>query len=451
MALWNSRRVLACALTVAAGLVLTGVPLASVAHAGAAPVGTVLVAGADWAGADAVYGDLNVYSDGPTFNGPYQCTELVVRWAAVRYNESRNWPIAAAADMWTAGPAMPVPFAQLANGGGVIPQYGDILVFGPTAAFTSGHVAVVTGVAAGLVSVVEQNASWTGRASLPISGTYMPPRLGSNQPVIGWLRAAGAPYAPAPAGPGGQILDAWGGLHAFGSAAAIGQAAPWTGWDIARDMARQPGQLASGYILDGWGGVHPFGGAPGVQVTGYWSGWDIARRLVLRADGVSGYVLDGWGGLHPFGVAGDMPPPIQTSAYWRGWDIAHAVTLRSDGVSGYVLDGFGGLHPFGPTASDTPAGVASAYWNGWDIARDVTLSSDSGGYLLDGFGAVHAFGSAAPVQVSGYFSADVARGMVLTSAAGGYVLFRSGVLRPFGDAPTAPEQLMASPLGRAVS
>jgi hypothetical protein len=451
MALRTPRHAIACSVAALAAVVLAVLPSTQVVHADAAPVGAVLVAGSAWAGADASLGNLNVYSNGPTFTGPYQCTELVMRWAAVRYSEPAVWPAAhSAADMWNAGPSMPVPFMQLPNGGGVLPQYGDILVFNVTPTFASGHVAVVTSVASGHVNFVEENGSWTGRGSMPIYGSTMPPRAGSNQPVIGWLRASSASYTPTAGSPGGQILDSYGGLHAFGSSAPVTQYPYWNGWDIARDVALQPGHLESGYTLDGWGGLHPFGGAPEVQSTGYWPGWDIARRLVLRADGVSGYVLDGWGGLHPFGVAGDMPPTVQVGGYWRGWDIAHAVTLRSDGTSGYVLDGFGGLHPFAAAPGDTPPNVTTAYWNGWDIARAVTLSSDTGGYVLDGFGGVHAFGDAAPMQISGYFNADVARGIMMTSARGGYVLFRTGVVRPFGDAPTANMQLMGLPLGRAV-
>jgi hypothetical protein len=416
----------------------------------AQPVGAVLVPGSAWAGSDASLGDLNVYSNGSTFTGPYQCTELAMRWAAVRFSESGYWQAHSAAGMWNAGPLMPVPFMQLPNGGGIPPQYGDILVFDVTSTFTSGHVAIVSGVSPGYVNIVEENGSWTGRASLPIHGTTMPPRQGSNQPVIGWLRASAAPYTPVPGVPGGQILDSYGGLHAFGSAAPASGNAYWPNWGIARDLVTLPGDPTSGYTLDGFGGIHPFGTAPSVDITAYWHGWDIARKLVLRPDGVSGYVLDGFGGLNPFGVPGHMAPAVHVTGYWPGWDIAHSAVIRSDGVSGYVLDGFGGLHGFGPTASDTPPPDASVYWNGWDIARGVALSGDGGGYVVDGFGGVHPFGTARPVQVSGYYIADVARGIVLTSPAGGYVLFRTGAVRPFGDAPTVNMQLMGLPLGRAV-
>lgn len=442
-----SRRAVAGALAAAAFAV---VPTVQVAHAAAQPYGSVIVPGSAWAGAAASLGDLNVYSNGSSFTGFYQCTELVQRWASVAYSEPPQWPAGSAADMWRVGPLLPVPFEQLPNGGGVMPRFGDILVFDVTPAFSSGHVAVVTGVGPGYVSIVEQNASWTGRANLPISGTYMPPRLGSNQPVIGWLRALGGPYVPNPTMPGGQILDAWGGIHPFGSAAQLAPSAYWAGWSIARDVATVAGHPDRGYVLDGWGALHPFGGTPAVHLSGYWPGWDIARKMVLRADGQSGYVLDGWGGVHPFGTAGDMPPAVSITGYWPGWDIAQSLVLRSDGQSGYVLDGFGGLHPFGADLSAVPDMAPSAYWPAWDIARGLALSTDGGGYVLDGFGGVHAFGDARPVSAQAYFAHDVARGLFLSDAAGGYVVFQTGVVRPFGDAPAVDLGLMGLPIGRAV-
>jgi hypothetical protein len=442
-----SRRLIASACALAAFMV---VPAVQVVHAAAQPIGAVLVPGSSWAGSAAALGDLNVYSNGSTYTGKYQCTDLVMRWASVRYSESAGWPASSAADMWRVGPTMPVPFEQEPNGGSSAPQFGDIVVYDVTAAFPYGHVAVVSGTGPGYVDVVEENGSWTGRATLPISGTWMPPRAGSDQPVIGWLRALGNGYSPSSNLPGGQILDSWGGIHPYGSADPVSNYSYWSGWNIARDVVTIPGHPDSGYSLDGWGGVHPFGKAPAVQLTGYWKGWDIARKLVLRADGKSGYVLDGWGGLHPFGVAGDIPPAVSVSGYWHGWDIAHAVVLRSDGQSGYVMDGFGGLHAFGPTTESVPDAAVGAYWRGWDIARDVVLSSDTGGYILDGFGGVHSFGTARSVTFPAYFKYAVARGLVLTDPGGGYVVFQTGVVRPFGDAPATGLGLMGLPLGQAI-
>jgi spore germination protein YaaH len=195
-------------------------------------------------------------------------------------------------------------------------------------------------------------------------------------------------------GLGGQILDGFGGLHAFGNAPALQSGDDWPNWDIARDVVvRNDG--AGGYVLDGFGGIHPFGTAPAVNATGYWAGWDIAKRLVLRPDGVSGYVLDGFGGLHPFAAAGVAMPAIPDTAYWANWDIARSVVLRADGISGYTLDGYGGIHPFGGAQLVDCA----CYWAHWDIARSLSLiNGTAAGYLVDGNGGLHPFGGAPAVS-----------------------------------------------------
>jgi hypothetical protein len=424
------------------------------------PWGTVLISGSQWAGADATLGDLNVYSNGAqntdqagTFGLEYECTELAQRWAHYKFGEPATWPIGKAADMWNAGPTLPLPLTQNPNGGGRPPQHGDILVFAATSTNPTGHVGVVSAVTATSVTIVQENftvnGTPTGQWTQSMNGTTVASL--SGDPVVGWLHASGPAYVPNPNVPGGQVLDSWGGVHPFGSANQATGYSSWPGWSIARDIVTVAGHPDTGYVLDGLGGVHPFGGAPQVMVTAYWSGWDIARQLVLRADGHSGYVLDGFGGVHPFGVAGDIPHGVSVSGYWSGWDIARGLVLRSDGVSGYVMDGWGGLHPFGQSLASVPNLSGAPYWYGWDIARGVVLSSDSGGYMLDGWGGVHAFGTATAASVSTYTAgADTARGVRLSAVGGGYVVFQSGALAPFGTAPTANVGPMALPLAQAI-
>ncbi|MDQ6846753.1 MAG: CHAP domain-containing protein [Candidatus Dormibacteraeota bacterium] len=176
-------------------------------HAAAIPFGTVLISGAQWAGADTGLGDLNVYSNGTqsqdqmgTFGLQYECTELAQRWAFYKFGEPAQWPISKAADMWTAGPTMPVPLSQNPNGGATPPQHGDILVFAATSSNPTGHVAVVSSVSATGVTAVHQNftlnGTLAGQWTQPLSGTTVA-ALG-NDPVIGWLRAGPAVAGPAP-------------------------------------------------------------------------------------------------------------------------------------------------------------------------------------------------------------------------------------------------------------
>jgi hypothetical protein len=203
---------------------------------------------------------------------------------------------------------------------------------------------------------------------------------------------------------GGHVLDGYGGLHPYGSAAYV-SSATWHGWDIARGVASSlPNQ---GYVVDGWGGVHPYGGAAPTVPTTYWPNWDIARGIVVNTTGTGGYVLDGWGGVHSFGSA----PGAPATAYWSGWDIARAIVLRADGVSGYTLDGWGGVHPFG----GAPDLAVTRYTSGQDRARGLVLTADGqGGYVLDKDGSVWPVGNVGPLASSGTWSGKgFGRGLVV--------------------------------------
>lgn len=220
---------------------------------------------------------------------------------------------------------------------------------------------------------------------------------------FGWSSPLARGVALAPSGAGGYVVDAYGGVHAFGNAPAVSITAYWSGWDIARGIVVRPNGV-SGYVLDGFGGVHAFGGAPNLKVSAYYPGWDIARAITLESSGAGGYILDGWGGVHSFGDARAMAG----GAYWSGWDIARGIALRSDGTGGYVLDGWGGVHPFG----GAPYLKASQVWPNWDIARAISLlPTGTGGYVTDGYGGFHPFGAVttAPGTPS-YAGGDVMRG-----------------------------------------
>ena len=232
----------------------------------------------------------------------------------------------------------------------------------------------------------------------------------------GWnIARAGHPWPGAGAAPSGFVLDGWGGLHPYGTAApSETSGAPahyWPGWDIARDFAFLP-DGSGGFVLDGWGGLHAFrtnGSTAPLQAQGnqYWPGWDIARKVVIFSDGTGGYVMDAWGGLHPFGVNRAAPvTSVSQSGYWPGWNIARDIVLVPGTHSGYVLDGWGGVHQFNAAGDTAPAAITpSAYWPGWDIARGISLEAGSttAGYTLDGWGGLHPFGGAAPVASLGYF------------------------------------------------
>jgi uncharacterized protein YkwD len=247
------------------------------------------------------------------------------------------------------------------------------------------------------------------------------------------------PVTPAASGPGGYVLDGYGGVHFFGSSPNVsnGSHAYWGGWDIAHALAVRPDRK-SGYVLDGWGGVHGFGGTPDPGQNAYWRGWDIARGLALDPSdpaATRGYVLDGWGGVHGFGGA----PDPTVNAYWGGWDIARGVGVDPTdptGTRGYVLDGWGGVHGFG----GAPDPTVNAYWPGWDIARGIVVTGNGTGYVLDGWGGLHGFGGLADPTVSAYWPGwNIARGVnYFSDLKGGYVVDGWGGLHPFRTDPKAP-------------
>jgi CHAP domain len=426
------------AVALATFLAATFVQAPRQAVASVVPWGTVLVPGTAWAGAEASRGDLNVYSNGtgsqdqPVAYGlGYECVELAVRWSQIAFGNPHNsWGVMFAYQMWVAGPRLSPAFVQHPNGGADGPQFGDVMVFASTTADPAGHVAVVSGVGPGYVSVVEQNyndANPTGKAQLPIYGTTMPDRYGL--PILGWLRSSLAPAGwHASAGPGGYLTAAGGHVYPYGSAISPTEQTVWPTHATAKAMALIP-NTKSGYVLDSFGGLHSFGGAPRMRPSAYWFGQNLARDLVLTPNGKGGYVLDAYGGLHPFGTA----PPLATTGNWN-WDIARAVVLRADGLGGWVLDGWGGMHPFGtyPTVR-----LNAPYYPSQDIARGACLRSDSdSGWWVDGNNDIHSFGGAPAVTSSVDFPGlDVARSITCLDAGGGYTLTTAGSVLAFGDAP----------------
>ncbi|MBM3673552.1 MAG: hypothetical protein FJW88_01165 [Actinobacteria bacterium] len=216
------------------------------------------------------------------------------------------------------------------------------------------------------------------------------------------LRAPGRAVAGAATG-GAVVVGGTGAVKTYGAG---GFGAPTFGFDIARDVAVMPD--GQGYIvLDGYGGLHKYGsaatGVMGTLYGAYWPGWDIARSISITPDGQGLLLLDAWGGVHSMGTAPRIGGP-----YWRGWDIARAIAVSPDGQGAYLLDGFGGVWPLGTATS-----VGAPYF-GWDIARDI--AAKPGGYVvLDGFGGVHGYGTVANGMNPQYFGADRFRGVTILS------------------------------------
>jgi hypothetical protein len=170
--------------------------------AGTGNYGQPLISGCVWATWVTRCQNLTAYGNGSSFDdvgcgapfacqfGPeFQCTELAQRYTYFAWGEPATWG-GAAYTMYAAGPTLPIPLEQLANGAGAPPMQGDLMIFAPGWLGRywdgSGHVAIVRDVGPGYVDVVEQNATSSGTDRFPMSGS----RVTANgyTPIIGWLR-----------------------------------------------------------------------------------------------------------------------------------------------------------------------------------------------------------------------------------------------------------------------
>lgn len=257
----------------------------------------------------------------------------------------------------------------------------------------------------------------------------------ANMPHFSAPLAKTVKVAPgATAASSGLILDAYGGLHAFGSMALpVAQSPYYPGHDLARDFVFLPNGTG-GYELDAWGGIHPFSLGtnplpPGPDQYPYFPGLYVAKKITLLADGSGGYVLDAYGGLHPWSVTGHpLPVAIWQYGYWPGRNIARDIWLdpgsSAAAASGYVLDGFGGFHPFwSATAAAPPAMAQYGYWYGQDIARAMwfmpsATAGTASGYVVDCAGGLHPFDApgqalpGSPYRFPYWAGQDIARGII---------------------------------------
>ncbi|HYL69973.1 MAG TPA: hypothetical protein VEY89_01565, partial [Candidatus Dormibacteraeota bacterium] len=91
----------------------------------------------------------------------------------------------------------------------------------------------------------------------------------------------------------------------------------WPGWSVVRGIALD-GDGLGGYTLDAFGGLHPFGTnagttPPAISNPPYWPGWDIARGIALHPGlNGKGWTLDAWGGVHQWGGASHVDSPFYT-------------------------------------------------------------------------------------------------------------------------------------------
>jgi hypothetical protein len=246
-------------------------------------------------------------------------------------------------------------------------------------------------------------------------------------------------------------VEAFGGVHPDAGSPAITNQ-PTFASPLARAAHMKPGTPSVGLVLDAYGGLHPYG-SPGLVASQYpyYPGVDIARDFVFNAAGTGGYELDGFGGIHPFSVGGNpLPAAPGNFPYFPGNDLAKKITLLASGLGGYVMDIYGGIHAWSVTGSTLPAAISQyGYWPGANVARDIWLDpaatdTSASGYVLDLYGGFHAFWSAtapAPAAITTYpywTGRDLARALwflpsATPSAATGYELDAYGGIHPLAS------------------
>ena len=346
------------------------------------PYGIPLIAGCAWATWVSNCSNLTVYGNGSSFGdvgcgppngctfGPeFQCTELVQRYAHYAYGEPNTWDGAdggAAYQFWGDAPNLPIPLAQFGNGGGVLPQQGDIVVFGPGWIGSywdpDGHVAVVTGidVAGGTVSIVEENGSPSGHSTLSLRGTTV---TGNGYtPTIGWLRYVGSSTVTRLLAAGGVI----GTPHAV--------------------------TLSPGYS------------------TMFWRGSDGRLKALFDNQNVTSQL---WGGAQPANMASDPSPVVlpggDVEVFWRSTTDSLWMASSSNNFVATSL-GITGIAS-APNAVTSADGTVILAWTGADGTAWTTALSKFATILPHSLGGGPVASAPYPVSWSALGTAVVWRGV----------------------------------------
>jgi hypothetical protein len=368
---------------------LRGLAAVAAGEASTGNYGAPLIAGCAWATWVANCQNLTVYGNGNSFNdsgcgppfgctfGPeFQCTQLAQRYAYYAWGEPANWYGYGGAggnadDMWVSGPALPVPLQRFANGAGIAPRQGDLMIFGPGWLGSywdgAGHVAVVTTVGTNYVDVAEENATPTGSDVFALNGSTVSAR--GYTPIIGWLRNSGAQLttaslagAPQAVSPSAGVVDVF-----------------WRG----RDNRLAELSYTGGRISQPWFNNNPANMASDPSVASPASG-----QVSIFWEGADGYL---WGEPSAGGVAADLgdgplaSPPQAVSTgngavdtFWLGtggniW--TDTFTARTHSGQQQIGGGPGASQP---RAVSFGAGDVAVFWRGSDQSLWFSQNTGSG-------------------------------------------------------------------------
>ncbi|MDH4460345.1 MAG: CHAP domain-containing protein [Flectobacillus sp.] len=134
------------------------------------------------------------YEAGINTGYKWQCVEYVNRYYYLVYgmNLKSSAIYGNAKGYYESNVHTSIGLVKYANGGSVPPEIGDILV---STTGTYGHVAIVQGVSASKIDIIDQNFSYNSSRSLTRNGNTIG-SFGSGYTVSGWVRKKNIPTPP---------------------------------------------------------------------------------------------------------------------------------------------------------------------------------------------------------------------------------------------------------------
>lgn len=379
------------------------------------PYGAQLIDGCQWATWVARCSNLSVYGNGSSFSnsgcgppngctfGPeFQCTELAQRYAYYAWGEPATWDgyggaAGSAYQMWNAGPALPMGLQRFAQGGGVPPRQGDLMVFsqGWLGSYwdPNGHVAVVSAVTVNTVSIVQENGTPTGADQFSLSGSTV--IANGYTPIVGWLHN---PLMQADkvavAESAGQQVAFWRGsddhLHeSWTDSGAWKGPVDWsTTWTVTAPVLSNPSVVASatdaqqtvfwrstnGHL---WDAVYSGSWSTPVDISTAWPASQLSVSAPSAAALPDGRLLVFWEG-----PGGDLMEAWQAGGAWQSpadWTASWNGVGRLNSAPAFMLTASGAEHVYWQSADGH---LWHAWYSGsWNGPVDVSSSWQNQGRL----------------------------------------------------------------------
>ncbi|MFI5046132.1 MAG: glucosaminidase domain-containing protein [Acidimicrobiia bacterium] len=266
----------------------------------------------------------------------------------------------------------------------------------------NGNWATATNYATTVLRVYNQMLTATGHpGECPPDGLVFGAGTGSGSPCPVSLRQPGRAIGTS-GGAGYYVLNGDGSVNAYRGAPYFG--APSFPSDLARDIAVMPD--GQGYVvLDGFGRVFKFGSAARGDTLGNLGETstfpvDWARSIAITPDGRGYLVLYGDGAVAKFGSAATGALGGLSTPSWPGFDWGRSIKVTFDGKGYVILDTFGGVWKFGTALQGAIGGTGSYGLPG--TARDIDLVFNlflgtAGYYMVDAFGTIYAGGAVSPL------------------------------------------------------